>query len=495
MSKRLVMFCIAVLAVALAIPAYAEVQNVKVSGDLNIVALHRYNFALGDTDVNSGGNQDALATITRLRVDAELTDNVSVVLRLLNERLWDAEETTTTTADDNGTEIDLDLAYAVLKEFLYSPLTLTAGRQELHFGNDLIVGDPDGNNAASTASVFGAGGTLTDIADLSARKAFDAIRGTLDYVVADQPLVVDTVYSVIDENTNNRDDDIRLYGANANYPVNDDVLTEVYVWTRERRPGSLASVTGANTADLNELKTERLHTIGARGVYTGVDNLILQAEFAAQTGNKIMDSGALLPNYVFAASTNNNPNGYRIEDSFAKVDAWALQLISSYALEGIRHDPTLGLSYTHLSGEDPYTCSSGTWNGWDAMYENQAGGTIWNKLIGFSNCDLINVNASAKPDFIDDLTVIANWYHIRLDRKLTDDVAGGYILTGIANAQGYKVTSDKHLGDEIDVDLIYDYTEDVQLGLSLGWFVPGDTLHAVNKDTATQAIASMKVTF
>lgn len=491
MVKRLMILAVAVLAFAIAMPAFAAVQNVKVSGDLNIVGVARdqFGFISDSGRALNNGNTDALsgiASIARLRVDAELTDNVAVVVRLLSERLWDAEG-----ADTN--DIDLDLAYVTLKEFLYSPLNLTLGRQELHFGNDLVIGDPDTNGVASAASGLGAGGTLADIADLSARKAFDAIRANLNYTLADKPLALDLVYSKIDENTANRNDDIDLYGANANYPVSDNLSTELYFWTRERHPNSVASVTGATTPNINEIKVERLHTLGVRGAYTGVKDLTLQAEYAAQMGNKIIDSGGLTPNETTAANVINNAGGARIEDSFVKANAWALQLIGSYAFSDVRHKPVLGTSYTHLSGEKPD--STQAWNGWDGMYENQSGGTIFNKIMGFTNCDLINVNGSLKPDFVDDLTVTANWYHILLDEPLATVNRNGYILSGIAGGQGYNVTNDKHFGDEIDLGLTYDYTEDVQIGLNLGWLIPGDTLQSTNDATASQAIASMKVVF
>lgn len=495
MSKRMLMFCVAVLALAIAMPAAAAVQNVKVGGDLTVKALDRYNFALGSTDPNCGGHQDVILSIARLRVDAELTDNVSAVIRLLNERRWDTE-------DAANTDVTLDLAYATLKEFLYSPLTATIGRQELHFGNDLVIGDVDTNGVASAASDLMAGtggGTLTDIADLSARKAFDAIRATLNYTVSDQPLAVDLVFAKIDENTTNVDDDVNLYGVNANYVVNDDILAEVYSWTRERRPTVAGTVSDTITAgqEFRKLEPERITTWGTRGVYTGVENLTLQGEYALQLGNKYMDTSAL-PNLVTVNGNAANPFGYRVEDELVRHEAWALQLAASYALKDVRHNPVLGASYTHLSGENPSTCSGGQgtkWNAWDAMYENQSGGTIFNKLMGYSNTDLFNVNASIKPDFVDDLTVLANWYHILLDKPLHSGDTAQIILSGVAAGQSYVVGNDKHLGDEIDVDLIYDYTEDVQLGLNLGWFLPGDTFNSVNKDAATQAIASMKVAF
>ena len=482
MSKRLIMICAAVMAIAFAIPAFAAVQNVKVSGDVTASALNRFNFALGSTDVNCGGKQNLLFSIARVRVDAELTDNVAVVMRLLNERVWDAEISANGNVNSN---VDLDLAYATLKEFLYSPLTLTAGRQELHFGNDLVIGDVDTNGYASAASpLTTTAGTLSDLGDLSARKAFDAIRGTLDYVFADQPLTVDMVYAKIDENTNNRNDDVSLYGANANYAVNDNLLAEAYFWLRERKVGATGNTLGINDGNVVQpARNERLHTIGTRAVYTGVDNLTLQGEAAYQGGTRIW-STVLNPNSA------NNPN--RLANSLLNVDAWALQLMADYVFDGVRNNPTLGLSYTYLSGDK--VDDSKNYKGWDAMYENQAGGTIFNKILGYSNANFINVNASIKPDFIDDLTLRANYYNLQLDKALAISEAA-VIVSGISGGQSYRMTSKKDLGNEVDVDLIYDYTEDVQLGLNLGWFVPGDAFAKVNRDTATQAIASMKVTF
>ena len=62
----------------------------------------------------------------RVRVDADLTDNIAATVRLLNERVWGEEGQ----AGDE-TDIDLDLAYVAVKEFLYSPLSLIVGRREI----------------------------------------------------------------------------------------------------------------------------------------------------------------------------------------------------------------------------------------------------------------------------------------------------------------------------------------------------------------------------
>ena len=132
-----------------------------------------------------------------LNVEADLTDNVSTYVRIINERNWD--DVTATTLD-----IDLDEAYVTLKEMLYAPLTLRIGRQNLWFGKGFIIG----SNSAS----WNANGALT-ASEISDQTAFDAIRGTLDY----DPWTLDMICAKIDENTVAATDDFNLFGVNLGY--------------------------------------------------------------------------------------------------------------------------------------------------------------------------------------------------------------------------------------------------------------------------------------
>ncbi|MFA5431023.1 MAG: hypothetical protein WC329_07690, partial [Candidatus Omnitrophota bacterium] len=90
MIKRLsVLLCLALVA-GMACSAYAEVQNVKVGGDITVLGVARSNFDLsnggtGDKDNDQGS---FFATQTRVRLDSDLTDNVTATLRLINERIW-----------------------------------------------------------------------------------------------------------------------------------------------------------------------------------------------------------------------------------------------------------------------------------------------------------------------------------------------------------------------------------------------------------------------
>src|ERR1700690_4406234 len=139
---------VAAIMVVLATPAFAAIQNVKVSGDITSTFLDRNTFDLGETNYGdfkaSGGfvgvplggvnyfapvglkKQNVFITQTRLRVDADLSDNVSTTVGLINERAWDAENTPggatgSSTTANLDTNVQLYLASLTLREFLYSP--------------------------------------------------------------------------------------------------------------------------------------------------------------------------------------------------------------------------------------------------------------------------------------------------------------------------------------------------------------------------------------
>ena len=470
MSKRLIIVMSLALGLGLiATLAYAEVQNIKVSGDLTMRSVYREAFTLQDTEWSCGTeNSDSRDTYflstARVRFDADLTDNVAVAVRLLNERAW-GDTQANNNLSENDDEIDIDLAYLTLKEFLYSPLMLTVGRQELRFGNALIVGDPDTNLAATTWTGVTAATYIMPAPDLSARKAFDSIRATLDY----SPWVFDLIYAKIDENDPNIQDDIDLKGINLSYDVgdNNNTVAEVYYFERD------AATNTPNAED------DVVRTAGVRAQSMPIGNLLINAELAHQSGTYVNN------NTIYPNDTERNVN---MSD---KRDAWAMQLGVDYLLSDMKYTPAIGLWYTFLSGEKDGTMTGDTYRGWHPMFEDQGGGTIYNAMVATSNCHVINVNGSMKPS--DDLTASLMYTHIILDKPYVN--GSSQRLSGIITNPAYTMTDRDHLGDEFDVLLAYDYTEDVQLGLNAGIFIPGTAFEEANDRSAYQLIGSMKVTF
>jgi len=519
MSKRLILALVFALVVGVSFAAYAEVQNVKVSGDLTIAGVYRNNFDLakskdGARFVNTGTLRDTekdFFSIARVRVDADLTDNVSATVRFLNERNWNGDSSATTndanrniglaTTGRDDQKVDIDLAYVTLKEFLYSPLTLMVGRQELHFGNDFIIGDPD-TNMVALRSALAEG-------DLSARKAFDAVRATFDY----NPLVLDIIYSKVAENNTVLNDDTTLTGINAAYELDKNTKVEGYYFAK-LRGSNTASVThidggdttgaGLNFIDLAQQKSDQVHTVGARVVNTTVKNLTLDAQAGFQFGtyNPMLDPNA---RYDGGYAAGGNAGEHVALTSPRR--AWATEIIATYDLKDVsaisKYSPLIRAAFLYLSGENRDKVGNKAYHGWDPMFENQSFGHIINAIMGYTNVTGGMLTFQAKP--MDDITVMADYVRAYFNKRHPEGRAT--ILSGVSTAQQFIMGKDRYLGQEIDMTLTYDYTEDVQFCLLGGYFLPGDSINTVGNETgstpntnqrraaATELIGSMKVTF
>ena len=450
MGKRLIV----VLALALIVgmtfgAAYAEVQNVKVSGDILASGVARNHFNL----VNTGGQavggadksilkQNFLMSQVRIRVDADLTDNVMTTVRLINERIWNGQMDSGVNNTNQGT-IDLDLAYVTMKEFLYSPLTLTVGRQEIKFGNGLVIGN---------AKVIGTSSSIP--ADLTERKAFDAIRATLNY----DPLVVDLVYAQIQQVNSVDRNTVSLTGINAAYALNKKTDASVYYWLKKD------DFTNANASS----RADELSTVGALISSSPIENLTASLEAAYQFGRN-------------TATTNQK-----------RHNAWALQAMADYIFAKVKTTPKIGGSYTHLSGGTTSPQDSRN-NGWDRMFYDQKLNNIVYTLLPFSNMNAFNLRGSMKP--VDDVTVSLVYGYYNVAQKNSPAFTAPFTYdNGTAYLASTAYTRKNHLGSALDGTITYDYTEDVQFGLTGGCFIPGNAL-AENNATATQIIGSMKVTF
>lgn len=472
MSKKLTLIFALAMLVGFVLPAFAEVQNVKVSGDITIYGIYRDEYDLDDrADSDASDDHSFYASITRLRVDADLTDNVQATVRLYNERDWDQED-----AYADETQINLDLAYLTLKEMLYSPLTLVLGRQNLRFGNALIVGDPD-TNARIVTDENGLGDTMAE--DLSARKAFDALRATLDYA----PWTIDLILAKIDETeqaysaTSGEDED--LYGVNVGYKFGSyNAEAEAYFFAKDS--DTEISSLSSGTTGISITQGGDIYNFGLRGSVEPIKGLNLSGEIALQRGDA-QESGG----------TSRDQK------------AWALDLDGSYTWD-VEYAPSLGIGYSFRSGEE--AGNSGDYEAWNPMYEDQTNGIVADYIFSGvnggvnSNASIIKVYGSIKPT--KDITLAAKYYNYRLDEKLvsSDNTSVSYPSANLGSRY-YVMKAKEDLGDEIDLIATYNYTEDVTFGLSAGWFFPGNALEGEsggvkrNDDDALSIVGSVKVVF
>ncbi|HNX81616.1 MAG TPA: alginate export family protein [Candidatus Omnitrophota bacterium] len=517
MSKRLILVLALVMMAGMTCAAYAEVQNVKVSGDITIMGVARENLDLakdpvgsgkpstgsaGMTTINTNTYQDreaVLESITRVRVDADLTDNVMTSVRLINERNWNGDSGSTTNsysniglnnaeATNHDQQIDLDLAYVTLKEFLYSPLTMTIGRQEIKFGNGFIVG-----KVGSLRSGLATG-------DLTMRKSFDAIRATLDY----NPLVIDGIYAKVEENNSRSNDDVTLAGLNAAYELTKSTTVEGFFFSKARGSNA-AAVTNVDTgvatsfddATTNKQKADVVNTVGARVVNKSVKDLTLDAQAAFQFGS-----------YNPKFDPNARYIGTDRKAGTSERRAWAAQVTGTYDLKDLlnkntkteklsKYDPRVAATYVFYSGSDRNKVSDKSYTGWDPMFQDQTFGSLLNAMFAKTNMHIVELSAMAKPK--DDLSVKIDWVWARLAKRYE---AGNFAdLSGVSGARQFIMSKERYLGQEVDATITYDYTEDVQFSLLGGIFMPGSSINDTdgtfepNRAAATELIGTMKVTF
>ena len=405
--------CSVILGFFLVGSSFSAVQNVKVSGDLTTLGVCRYGFDLG-----TGGDEadaSALAGIARLRFDADLTEDVSVTLRLIADKVWGQA------VNAASSDVDIDLAYVTLKNFFNYPLTLKIGKQEVKIGSGVIVGDPTTNQLAS-----GDSNLPQTLGDLDLRKAFDAVIGVIDY----SPWTITLGYIKDTEGNLAESDDVNVYVVDLGYDFGDNTQGELYYIHKDAKKSDIGNV-------------------GVRVVGSPQENLVLSGEII----------------YQYDRPDARSDRKHR-SDLAALVSA-------SYTFVDQAWKPTVGVDYAYFS------------ENWDPMYEDVTPANIVNNLVPNTNCQLIGLTVTAQPR--EDILLKLRYANIRLVEE----------ISALSNSWAtYSINPDKKdLGDEVDFSIVYNYTEDVQLGLNIDYFNPGKVFNDVNDDDAFQALGSLKVTF
>ena len=491
--KFLKVVCVIALVFAVSAIAYAETQSVKVSGDIAARAFARDNYDLSAGAVAPpaiGGVSSNWATFLQstveVQVDADLTDNVSGVIRLVNQRVWGDELYQSTGIETVGLgaardtnvaravapgadayQVSVDLAYIELKEFLYSPLTLRIGRQDLWFGKGFIVGnslqDPTGALYAR---------------EYTAITSFDAIRATLDY----DPWTIDAVYAKISENWRKADDDENLFGVNVGYIFDEyNAEAEAYWWLRQdRNPGGTGAIVPNQLASLNGNISNDVNTWGVRGSFDPIENWTVALEGALQNGSFLGIAAQMNRVSRLAWAVDAMIECRVFQDEYA----WKPVLMAEYILYSGGRD--IGNRDTSLGG--PY-------RGWDPMYrgkfdtairefQNVFYGTAQYSTPATTNQHQAIFGGTIEPT--DSVTIEGKMAYFWLDRAVTEQ-------DGNVNNQ----FSNKYLGTEFDCNVTWDYTEDVTFGLLSGFFFPGShwSKGAGFKNIATDIVGTVKLSF
>lgn len=485
-----------VLILAMALPAYAETQSVKVSGDLTIRGIYRKDFDL-DSAGEPNGESFGMST-AEVQIDADLTDNVSTVIRIVNQRNWgDSDRKQLDYYDPVNVpaaphqwiavghsllDLGIDLAYIQIKELFFEPVTIRLGRQDLWFGRGLVIGanqvDPGYVDALLAVDVVdqrrGIGSP-----ELTAFNAFDAARMTIDFEQY-APFVVDLVYIKNDENRVEGGGDVDVYGINAGYTWDVyDAEAEGYYWLRDN-----GATGNPFTGDDDET-----HTVGVRGSFKPNEEFIFGGEAAYQFGDYVGDPGQ---------AGNRERKAYLL-NAFVEYLGWTKYMYS----------PKVSAEWIFLSGDRDPGEASGNYGAWNPMYRGyypllirpfQGYYYFTHRFPGGQDLGLTNqhefiVKGSIQP--LDDVTLEAT--------------VGKYYFDETPVMPNEPAAMGGHdIGTELDILSTYDYTEDVTFSLLTAWFFPGDVYEDqgtnrnypaigvssnLQEGVASEVIGSCKVSF
>jgi len=335
----------------LAPAAVAELQEVKVGGQIIVLGEYYRNIDPGDNDLRipasrlrgrpiglglgediisafafdkDGGHYAYVSQWTRLNVEAAFTGGVGLTVEFDQISEWGSEfrSNYVTGADVSGSgSVDLYQAYVEASDLFGQPLRLRLGRQELRFGSEWLVG----GNDVGTVPVWGL--------------SFDGIRFTYgrDTVTLDL-----WGAKLFDDGGAEADGDVDFYGVYGSYTGVDAMALDAY-WLFLRDGGRIndsrlgfASEWLERVWGVDDYAGTRLHTIGLRAS-GAVGALDFEAEVAYQFGRAGHAGSLFRPAFYGDDGANYGNFGVNLEVGYTFDVPW---------------EPRLFLAYAWLEGED-----------------------------------------------------------------------------------------------------------------------------------------------
>ena len=428
MKRILLSVFAAAITAAWVVPASAA--DVTFSGEYRLRGEYTNN---KDFNEDHNDNQDFWGQRVRLTANAKATDDTTVKITLQDTRNWGAATNGNAggpNLTDNGSNtLDLHESCVNVDNLFGAPLSLRAGRQELNYGDQRLVGSFGWSNNG---------------------RSFDALKLTYKAEQVD----VDLFESKIRDNgTTNRDQD--FYGIYATVKAIPNNTLDVYVLgLRDAGQSAPANnnafgwgTTLGNTAITGGInKTQTLYTFGAR-LKGAVEALDYTLEVPFQRGS------------VDTATTKY------------KINAYAAAIKVGYTL------PTpmkirVGAEYDYASGDKDNT--NDTIKTFFNLFPTNHGKFGIADLQGWRNTKTWNLNV--KADVNEKLSLAAAYYNIKLAQRADNWYgAGDWNTTSTLNSLRLTPASNTktNVGSEIDLVADYKYNNAVSAQLGVSHFSAG----------------------
>ncbi|GEM_PF-2220232 len=460
--KKIAVLCVFAIVAFIPTLASAGVKNVQVGGEIDSYLQWSSNYESGEEigtkdpstqQVDLSGNalgatnaqtkdEAFLKTLALIYVSADLDENVNALVSIEADRIWGNGGD----CNECGLAVELEEAKLTLEEMFGLPIKSVIGRQDITWGEGFVIGDscPYIEDNISQAQMWKI-------------DAFDAVSVTYDAA----PWTLDLMYAKIDEQSINQDTeelDDDLFGLNINYAG----------WNKQSIDGYLLLEKDANAVSAANISRNVQglygdpYAVGAIGLRAAGD--VLPVEGLTYRAEGCYEFG------TFAES----------EGSASKIDlsAFGGYLGAKYEFGGNPYNPFIDGMWVVMSGEE--TTRGGDMSQFYPFFTSETYGEIF-KEYAMSNAHIIKLCGGFDP--IEPMNISLAFYHYiaEEDRYISNDTA----------------KKDDQLGNELDLTVTYNYTDDVIFGLSVAQFFPGDVFgkSTVGADGTTCVTGSCKVKF
>ena len=413
--------------------AFADVQNIRISGDIRI----RGYFI--DSAGETGGAQDTsnasfISQRTRVSVEADLEDHVLVVVTLQAEGEWgdDNQPSASSGGSDAGAgsagssgaiarrwSLGVAEAYVQFNEIFYTPATLKLGRQYLQYGHGLIL------------------------SSVEQEYNYDAARLVLDYY----PLTIDLVGAEVVNNqtfsaTPTHDGANDLLFVNARYELSDSAIKDVEAYF------------GWLSQSDNHLLTDSRVPPSAGGSSPIIIGL--------RTDINPLDALQTWGEAAYEFGESGDPAATSISAMIANVGA-------RYTLKNVQWVPAFNANYIFASGGG----KDGTASQFRPWFDYADGYNGYLFEPSLQNIHILNLGASVKP-YENTTLSLQGYYYLKAEKGSTAGSNANVDYGGpVWAAPGLDNTADsRELGWELDGIVGYDYSKDVRAQLVYAVFIP-----------------------
>ena len=418
---------------------FADVQNIRLSGDIRIRGYFIDSAGNDGTGAQASGNASFISQRTRVSVEADLEDHVLVVVTLRAESLWGSDNESVHNASgagnagfngniNRGWDVGVNEAYVQFNELFYTPATLKLGRQYLQYGRGLII------------------------SSVEQEYNYDAARLVLDYY----PLTIDLVGAELVNNqgfspTPTHAGASDLLFVNARYELSDSALKDVEAYFGWVSQGASGPVTSSRVPPTSNSASPLI--LGVRADINPLDALQLWVEGA----------------YEFGAD-GTTPADH-------SLSALLFNLGGKYTLKNVQWVPVLNGNYIFASGGGKGNVD-GSFVPW-FDYADGYNGYLFAPAL--TDIHIFNLGASVKP-YENTTLALQVYYYLKADK---DGVAGSNPNVDFGGMSVAPTGTSQDIGWEIDGILGYDYSKDVRAQLVYGAFVP----QGAYRSAGTSAVA------